>query len=160
MSQLKYGSCDQILSSDHKPVFSLFDMFVNRSDPNKMALVRRKILRRIDQENSTDIPKVQLSSTCVRFPNVEYKVHYEQEIVMTNIGEKTLQFNIKPFEEKLWAKINPYEGMLEVNDSVKFSITVILNESEVKTANNDASFMSTVQILSLAGGSDHFVKLT
>ena len=125
-----------------------------------MAVVRQEILRRIDQDHRIDIPKVHLSSTSVHFPSVEYKVHYTQEIVMTNTGGKTLQFTIKPFEEKYWAQVIPYEGMLGVDDSIQLSITVMLNESEVKKANNDASFMSTIQILSLVGGSDHFVRVT
>ena len=106
LRQLYYGSVDELLLSDHKPVHALFEVGVRTVLRDRRAAVVADITRQLDAMENRSMPKVNVSDTVLHVEDVAYAVPVTRTLTIENVGEvaATWRFVPKP-EEKLFCKV-------------------------------------------------------
>lgn len=122
----RYGSCDSIQISDHKPVFSYFNLNLKKKDLNKMEQVKSQIYNEIDKKHREDTPKVSVSTNKIVFDNVRYKTESIQTFSIENKGKSSLKFKIK---NEYWIKCTPKEYLLNSGDCVTITACLVIDSS-------------------------------
>jgi len=90
--QLFYTSVTSPLTSDHKPVCSLFSLIYKEIDPIQQKMVIQSILEDLKQLKDNFIPKMKLSTTEVTFHDVRYGDTAYFHLEIENEGDGLLEY--------------------------------------------------------------------
>jgi phosphatidylinositol-bisphosphatase len=131
---LYYGSVDELVSSDHKPVSALFECAAKSEIPERREAVIAEISRRLDAIENRAIPIVAVSEMAVHLPQVIYSLPQRKTITLRNTGEVAAawRFIPKPEEKwfcKTWLRVDPAYGMLEPGEAVELTLSVTVDDA-------------------------------
>jgi len=157
---LRYGSCEFNTQSDHKPVFGYFVVPVKKFNFPEFNRVKAEIHREIDEVHHKSIPKLKLSENFLEFQNLVYKEKQSLSLVLTNTGNTETVFSSQLKENKTWLFYEPKSGSVPVGGQVNLKVEVFFAEAEARLANSNSKYTTAIIVISLKGGSDHFIEVT
>jgi phosphatidylinositol-bisphosphatase len=135
----RYGCCDSIQVSDHKPVFSYFSLKLKRTDISKMQEVKVQIYKEIDEIHHQAMPKALVSQDTLAFPDLRYKISQHNTFEITNTGSSRFSFELIADQ---WIKCSPYAYNLTPNESVEVKVTITLNADYYKKSRSSSVNLS------------------
>lgn len=132
--QLYYGSVDTLLTSDHKPVHSLFEVAAKTTVIARRQAVIADITKQLDAMENRSLPRVAVSETSIHVPDLVYNMPFVRKFTVENTGQvaATWRFVPKPEEKifcKTWLSIDPPYGMLPPGASTTVSVTFTVDDA-------------------------------
>lgn len=152
----RYGSCDSIKTSDHKPVFASFSLELHKKDLEKMNAVRNTIYKEIDELHHAAMPKALISTHKIVFEKIRYKHQYKQSFEITNSGKSSFTFEIS--EEK-WIKCTPKTYFLSAQETVLVNVLLQINLEFLRQKRNDKGKLADFLLVKILQGQDFFVEI-
>jgi hypothetical protein len=132
--QLYYGSVDDLLTSDHKPVHSVFEIAAKRIIADKRAAVMADVGRRLDAMENRSLPRVDVSELVVHMPDTVYAIPHTHTVTVTNTGDVAAAWRFVPkLEErwycKTWLTVDPPYGLLAPGEEAAITLTVTVDDA-------------------------------
>lgn len=152
----RYGSCDGIQVSDHKPVFAEFTLVLKKRDLNKMSMVMNDIYREIDEKHNEAAPKTEISASKVVFQPARYKIPNENSFDVNNIGKSPAHFEVIA---ESWVQVSHTKGIIDPGQSLHLKITLFLNARFYKTYRSKQETMEKYIKVSIKNGLEYFIEL-
>jgi len=158
----KYGCCVKQVMSDHKPVFSFLTFRAHRKIAEKFELVKEEIIQQMDKDENLRIPRVEVTKE-LQFMGAHFDEECFMEFPIKNLGISTVEFSfidqpvLKPVS---WLSINPKSGTIEPKSTATVTLTVHVNEKNVKEVMEGGNKLEDILIFSISRGSDTFVTVT
>jgi len=166
LQPLYYGSCEQLVASDHKPVMGLFDVAVRTTVAAKRQEVYQNILRKLDEMEKRARPCVSLepSDGILDLGHVPVGVAVEGKFVLRNTGEVAAPFRFVPKPEERhvfqpWLEIEPSYGMLAPGESVSLRVTAGIGPAVARDLALGRPSLSDILILRIEMGRDYFLTI-
>ena len=164
ISQVAYERVELLLS-DHKPVYSLFNVKAKVLVKEKQQQVYQSLVRQLDTWENECIPKVSMSKSAVYFPNVTYQSPMHEELVIENTGQVVVQFQFIPKlqEERFckpWLKIEPEFGIIPPGESISIQLCVTVTAESSADLTNGRDTLEDILIFRLENGRDYFVTVS
>jgi endonuclease/exonuclease/phosphatase family metal-dependent hydrolase len=120
----RYDSCESILYSDHKPVFALFNVHLNKPNYEKLNTIVMTIHKDLDQKHVNAIPKIKVSSTTLDFSSLKYKINSNKTLEITNIGNSRVKIDLT---HETYIKCIPKSFELLPKELCEISVSVCLD---------------------------------
>ena len=95
-----YTSVMSPITSDHKPVCSLFKIKYKEIDPVQQKIVAQSILDYLNNLKENFVPKMMLSTNEVVFQDIKYGETMYVELEIENEGDGLLEYEISRMVEK------------------------------------------------------------
>ena len=152
----RYGSCDSIQISDHKPVFAYFDLELKKKDFDKMIAIKNAIYKEIDDVHHEAMPKAVISVDRILFEGIRYKHEYRQSFEIKNIGSSSLTFEI--IMEK-WIKCIPSKYNLASQEFVSIDVILKIDFDFMKTKRNSDSLLPSFIRIQILQGNEYLIQL-
>lgn len=183
IKQLCYQRAD-LISSDHKPVSSLFTMDADVLVPELERNVFQEILQIMDKWENLQAPKVTVSGNVVDIPLVKLNTPFYKEICVKNVGLGPCTWGFSPkFESDEicadWITFRPKFGIIAPGEESIIKIEIHVNSTNYKKIiDNHRSSMriedkksdaepepsptqlEDISILRVKDGSDFFVMIS
>jgi hypothetical protein len=149
--------------SDHKPVFGLLGIKIKRTHPEMMNTVLNSIYAQINASHQRFTPKLTLSTNAVNFESVLYKQSQKIVVQAENTGDYALSFGPRPIEgikkPHGWLSYSPQHMSLGPGQRCSIELVVYFSEKHAKKVYQDPEYTKTILIISVMGGSDHFIEI-
>lgn len=101
-----YTSASTVLSSDHRPVYALFNMTFGVEDMHRRKNVEARVIKGLDEEEPFHRPVLQLSSSSVDFGDVFFENACERQVSIRNIGDVKGAFSVSiPTDIPKWLEL-------------------------------------------------------
>jgi len=158
----EYGSCDKQTMSDHKPVSAHMTFKAHKKIPEKYELVKEEIIQQMDKDENLRIPRVEVPKE-LQFMGAHFDEECLVEFKIKNLGISTVEFQFidQPYQKPVsWLTINPKNGTVEPNSTTTVTLTVHVNEKNVKEVMKADNKLEDILIFSIVRGSDTFVTVT
>ena len=152
----RYGSCDSIKLSDHKPVFAHFGLCLKKKDITKMNEVKNLIYKEIDALHHEAMPRAELSVRKIVFDEVRYKQEYRKSFEITNTGKSNFYFEI---HDEKWIKCAPKNYHLVSQESVLVSVRVQINSEFLKERRELGSKIANFLRIRIMQGPEYYIEL-
>jgi phosphatidylinositol-bisphosphatase len=163
LQPLNYSCVLDIQQSDHRPVFALFALQAKACDTEALRRAKVEVLRQIDTVHMQWQPQAQVSVTGVVIAGVGYKQPRTAELQIANAGQGLLEFKFREgLDGKIahsWLGISPFKGAVAQGKTVTITLTAYITEKEARKAYYEPDYLSCVLVLSVLGGSDHFIDV-
>eukprot|EP00762_Andalucia_godoyi_P000848 ANDGO_03734.mRNA.1 Polyphosphatidylinositol phosphatase INP53 len=165
IQQKSYGRCDALKSSDHRPVYSMFNIEFRKIIPAKYEEVYREVIKFLDKMENEMLPECSLSSDGFDFGDVYYNVPRTETLWIQNSGNVLVEFAFVPSIDenricKPWVNISPRDGMILPSERAEVKITVTVNKDSAPLLNLGSNLLEDILILHLKNGRDHFVPIS
>jgi inositol polyphosphate 5-phosphatase INPP5B/F len=165
IKNLLYTSHAEYMVSDHKPVVSVYELFVKETISKKYNAIYSEILKETDKmENSLQM-EVSLLSNEFDFGEIKFNQPVTKTLSVKNTGNVTAQFAFipKPGDEsktvsQKWLKINPAHGFISPSHTAEIQLTIDISKDSY-LLNLDKKKLDDVIIFHLKAGGDTFVGL-
>ena len=106
VSLLAYDRSEQPDVSDHKPVFAYFRTKVRVVIKERQAEIYREVMRKLDNWENQNIPKVHIDRSVVNLGPVRYSDKASASFSIENVGQVVAHFRFIPkLEEKAYCKV-------------------------------------------------------
>lgn len=160
--QLSYAR-SEIKSSDHRPVYSLFEVDVRQIIPEKFEEVQRDVIKSLDRMENDLLPECELDVQNIDFHEVFYNVPRTEVVTVTNTGQVVLEFVFVPSPEesavsKPWLSVSPIAGMILPGEKATIKLTVHMTKTTAPPFNLGSNKLEDILILHLKNGRDHFIS--
>ena len=163
LQPLNYNCCFDIQQSDHKPVFAVFALPAKTCDTDALRRAKVEVLRLIDNKHMQWQPQAQVSTTTVVFTAVGYKQPRTAKLQVTNVGQGLLKFRFREtLEDKVgrsWLGLSQSAGAVAPGQTSTITLTAYITEKEARKAYFEPESLFCVLVLSVLGGSDHFIDV-
>ncbi|KAI8907876.1 Endonuclease/exonuclease/phosphatase [Gorgonomyces haynaldii] len=160
----KYGSCMELTTSDHKPVYALFDLTIRKLDPVKLSKTSDEISRELDRFENDAIPDLVLNQTHLHFEETKFNTIQTKTVLLKNKGQVIGQFKFVPAVEgplsKPWCRPVPLQGALMPGESLSISISVLVDEKTVHKLNSGKEGLDDILVLHTVNGKDLFIPIS
>lgn len=167
LQALFYGSCQQMVASDHKPVMTLFDAAVRTTVVARRQEVYLSILKQLDEMENLMRPKVELtpSDGLLDVGPVSVGVAVQKTVTLKNVSPVAAGFRFvpKPEERVLfppWLHVAPAFGLLPPGESVSIDVTVAVGPAVARDLALGRPTLSDILILRIEKGRDFFLSIS
>ncbi|XP_031549420.1 inositol polyphosphate 5-phosphatase OCRL-like isoform X2 [Actinia tenebrosa] len=162
---IKYRSHPTLRISDHKPVSSLFGVGIKVVNRDKEKQVYEDVVRTLDRHENDNLPQVKLSTTEIKFKDIQFLEKSSLILEIANTGQGPVQFSFIPkLDEqeycKPWLNIKPHMGIIMSGDTKEVKLTVYVNKETAGALNSGDDKMEDILVLHLEGGKDVFIVVT
>eukprot|EP01138_Halocafeteria_seosinensis_P013564 gb/GECG01013853.1/.p1 GENE.gb/GECG01013853.1/~~gb/GECG01013853.1/.p1 ORF type:complete len:870 (+),score=105.76 gb/GECG01013853.1/:1-2610(+) len=163
--QICYNRSDQV-SSDHKPVYALFDVDVRVTDPEKKRAVYSDVLQKVDMEENAARPQVRLSATDIDMGSIVVGLPKTVTITLSNVGSSVAPWLFVPKLEDQWfaapwLNVYPPYGLLQRNQSVNITISVHYSLAVSRDVSlGRTSRLDDLLVLRVKEGRDYFLAVS
>ena len=123
------------MQSDHKPVFSVFEVPIKLIKQEIKKKLKNEILEELYTQRQDNLPKVKISSTEFEFNHVCYNTLQEQTLAIQNIGKSIIIFNISVDKSLDWLKFSQLKGSIISGESLEITLKVLFNKAEDEKSN-------------------------
>ena len=147
----KYDICDNIVQSDHKPVFSQYVVPIKRVKKEEKKRISEEIMAEIDCLYRNAIESIECQPESLVFDNVYYKVPKIQRFLIINNGNHVASFKLLFDKTLSWLNISHVSGSVIPNEKLEINITAYITEKEVRKANYYESYLNTELTLCIVG---------
>ncbi|KAJ6240313.1 hypothetical protein M0813_24311 [Anaeramoeba flamelloides] len=164
VNQLCYCSHPGYLSSDHKPVSSLFLVETWEINNEKRKQFRQKIIKEWDIMEMSYVPQATIDQHSINFQEIYYGVPKKSTITITNTGKVASIYNFISKNQsgdicKKWLSIDEPTCLLLPGESKKITFTVLVNNKISRFLNIKKEILDDILILRLQGGTDFFIDI-
>ena len=154
----------ELLSSDHRPVSSVFLLKVKSINAEARAQVYQELLNQLDAMENESMPDATLSTNSLSFENVSYMNQQSHTLVLENTGRVMARwrFMSKPGERRLykpWLMIVPTSGILMPGEKVSIRVTVSVDNETAPALNSGEDKIEDILIMHLENGKDFYINL-
>lgn len=162
---LEYGRISQMMQSDHKPVYAIYDVTVREIRQQDYSRVYGTVMRELDKMENDIQPQAALSATLLNFGEVRYGVAAEQMVTVSNTGRVMLQWRFlpKPDQQQVcrpWAHVEPASGTLMPGEKQEIKVTILVEGPDMAfEVGSGREKLDDVLVLHLEQGKDYFVSL-
>ena len=184
-----YTSHQRVLSSDHKPLDTVFTLDYDAVDPGLKAQIQQKVARELDKAENEGRPTVtvvidrhsdheECPDESINFGDIRYKHPKTRTLTIANTGRVPATFGFVDrhtgdvFPPWLTAgfdrpsdNLNPNpkslrEYTLEPGDAANVELTVQISDmDQVRSLNEGRSNIEDVLVLRVKNGRDHFLPV-
>lgn len=124
LNQLFYTSVTKYVFSDHKPVTSLFEAKIRKTDPQAKKEVSKNILANLESLKDQVNPLAALSEESLNFKDLKYKEEQFLSLSITNEGDGLLDFHIQRYISKYgdqfkWFAFTPEKGVVRSGETIE-----------------------------------------
>ena len=164
IAQLVYNRAE-LLTSDHKPVYSIFQVKAKVLVKEKQQEVYQNLVRQLDTWENECIPKVSISRSSIHFSNVTFQVPITEYLVIENTGQVVVQFQFTPKlqEERFckpWLKVEPEFGIIPPGESLQVTLCVTVSVESSAALTSGRDLLEDILIFRLENGRDYFVTVS
>ncbi|KAJ6233062.1 type ii inositol 1 [Anaeramoeba flamelloides] len=164
LSQLCYCSHPSYLSSDHKPVSSLFVLETWKINPEKRRDFRQRIIKEWDIMEMSYIPQATIDQHSINFQEIYYGVAKKRTISLKNTGKVALIYNFVSKKQsgdvcKKWLSIDEPTCLLLPGESKQITFTLLVDNKISRFLNSKKEILDDILILRLQGGIDFFIDI-
>lgn len=155
----------ELLTSDHKPVSSLFQIQAKMLENHKKQVIYESLGRQLDVWENEHIPKVRMTPKCVDFGNVNFNTPVTLSLRVHNIGQVVVYFSFSPkFQDdaycKPWLSVQPNHGTVPPGTTQDIDVTVHVTKETAHSLNSEQDTLEDILILRLKNGRDYFVTVS
>ncbi|RKO93184.1 Endonuclease/exonuclease/phosphatase, partial [Blyttiomyces helicus] len=160
-----YRSSMAMTLSDHKPIMGLYTLKVRKLDPVKLQAVHDDIYRDLDKFENESYPDLSIDQNVLDFGDVRFKVPVARILTVENKGQVMAQYRFVPKGNdkslsKPWCYVNPPFGTLMPGETVKVTITILVDSVTAPSINFGIENLDDILILHTENGKDHFVSIS
>jgi len=159
---LRYDATQELIMSDHKPVWATMVLTAREVDEERMMKMRKKITDDMDRKANLKIPRVEVP-TEISFNSVHYGEKYPMEFPVKNVGKSPVQFQfVKQANNKIckdWLNIHPIRAMVEPGKTCPVRLTVHVKHSNVQEITKCKNKLEDIIIFHVDRGADTFVTI-
>jgi len=165
VKQLTYNRSETPNCSDHKPVYSTFEVTVKDVVVEKREAIYKELLSLLDQFENQSLPMVGLDTVELDFGAVRYDQSITLPIQITNTGNVCAQFRFVPkLDEnnlcKSWITVSPTYGMLIPGEQpATINVTVTIDNRTAQLLNGGREVVDDILILRLENGRDYYITI-
>ncbi|CAG9334456.1 OCRL_3 [Blepharisma stoltei] len=160
---MRYGICNYIIQSDHKPVFSSFMVPAKHTDPLLFEQVKSEVYKTVDDMHHESMPKLKISENFVEITGVRYKTLLTKVLTLENVGANILKFEVKHNRDlglhKSWLAVEPEEGTLISRQIKELKLNVYFGKNQARKLNKNPEYTNCIFVLGVKGGSDFFIEI-
>lgn len=155
----------ELVSSDHKPVSSMFQTQAKEFDKKKKQNLYDSLSSQLDVWSNENVPKVQLSPKSLEFGNVNFDVPVTRTLSVQNIGLVVSYFRFTPkFQTqdkycKSWLSAHPVAGVIPPNTSQEIDVTIHVTKKNAQALNSGEDTLDDILLLRLDKGRDYFMTV-
>ncbi|KAI9357958.1 hypothetical protein DFJ73DRAFT_820023 [Zopfochytrium polystomum] len=166
LSSKKYGSCMNVLLSDHKPVYAMFVAKTRSVDPSKLAAVNEEVLRVLDKLENDSLPDLKVDTHAIDFGEAAFLVPIVKSFVVENRGQVIASFRFAPKgieanATPTWCTVNPMASSLSPGEKMLVYVTVhVRDPSTAASLNFGHTALEDTLIFHTDNGKDHFISLS
>ncbi|XP_055597448.1 inositol polyphosphate 5-phosphatase OCRL-like [Uranotaenia lowii] len=134
---LKYDSVMKLRKSDHKPVFAVFSVNIEKRDEKKFQKVRIELLKTFDEYENANQPQITVRQTELDFGHIRFNEKFSRELIVTNNGHLPLKFKFAAINERNsnvceeFVKISHESGELTKGNSLSIWIDIFIDAKTV-----------------------------
>jgi len=155
----------ELLSSDHRPVSSSFQLKIKSIVAEKRSKVYQELVKELDKKENECMPDATVSTNSVTFSDIRYLVPSTQTISVENTGQVVARFRFIPkLDErkfcKSWLWVSPPFGVMVPREKVNISLTVHVDNTSAPALNSASDKIEDILILHLENGKDYFITVT
>eukprot|EP00743_Colponemidia_sp_Colp-15_P007681 GILK01008315.1.p1 GENE.GILK01008315.1~~GILK01008315.1.p1 ORF type:complete len:980 (+),score=193.72 GILK01008315.1:42-2981(+) len=164
ITQLFYGR-SELVTSDHKPVSSIFNVQMQTVVVDKQRQVHQSIVRSLDAWENEYIPKVVLSALALDFAQVRYDIPVKQQLTLENVGQVLVQYRfVAKLEEaqvfKPWMVATPAYGVVLPGEKVDITVMIHVDDRTARMLFAGEEHLEDILIIRLEHGRDYFLTVT
>lgn len=164
IKQLRYGRYE-LLTSDHRPVFALFQVEAKSIVQAQRQLVYQDIVKQLDKLENDIQPDAVISAKECDFGQVRFGVPVSRSITISNTGKVICRFRFiaKPNDKhfcKPWLRITPAFGMLAPGESTEIVFVTLVDKMTAPSLNSNKEKLDDILILHLENGKDFFISVS
>ncbi len=165
ISQKRYASHMELLTSDHKPVSAIFFVDLSFVNKDKKRKVQDEVLVELNKLEMDHLPDVQLETNAVKFGDVRYGVNYQKSVLLTNTGPVAVRYS---FVNRLnssdtappWLVIATPRGIIQPGDKKSLIFNLYINSQQAQLLNNNPEKrLEDILVLQIEGGKDYFISV-
>lgn len=148
----EYNSA-KVYSSDHRPVYALFDMTFGVEDAQRRRKVEARINRDLDIREASQRPSLQLSSSAADFGDIFFEQKCVRSVAIRNTGRETAFVTVAvPTHLPNWLRFDPEAWQCvqvppQKSVQVKFGVFVTArNGSANELSRNGCVFNARIEV--------------
>ena len=164
IKQIQYNSIENLLISDHKPVYSTFNLDIKRSNIKKRKLILKDILRLLDINENEAIPKISINQPIINFNHIKYNEKITKILTINNNGSVLAGFYFDKRQPaniicQPWITISPLYGILSPNQSIDIEITICITKDYAYDLIRKKKQIEETLILNVENGGATFILI-
>lgn len=156
---LAYGSRQDIIQSDHKPIFGIFKATTKIVNNTTLRYIENKLLEDISKQRHESLPKIKLIKSEFYFKKILYKVPQESFLDITNTGKSLVLFSIYYDKTFSWLNIFPLDGSISPNETCSISLKVLFKEKEAQFANYHSRTQIAYVKIRIVNGCEYSIEV-
>jgi phosphatidylinositol-bisphosphatase len=170
LEQLKYSSENSLTLSDHKPVYSIFELNVKKFDQKAKDKLYDELLKESDRRVNEEMPRISIKNYELKFQECMYYDAKTLSLQIKNDGQNRSNVDVFFYLDqnssnntnspKQWVKIHPnHKERLKPGETYTVELTTCFNYSHL-TILNKKKQLDDFLILRCLNGNDLFVTLS
>ena len=164
LTQKWYRSSMELLTSDHKPIKSLFEVKIRSIKREALGATQSLILRALDKLENESIPLLTLSTNTISFGEMKYLIPLTKTLVLENKGQAPAQWRFidrSPTDGicQKWLWCEPKGGVLQSKEKQNIHFTIYVESHLVSRLMSGDERLEDILILRVDNGKDAFISV-
>jgi phosphatidylinositol-bisphosphatase len=160
VKQARYTNHMELMTSDHKPVSSVFYLDLVHCNKDKKHKVEEEVVEEQKRFESEHLPDVQLECDQIKFDAVKYGVSYQKRVDLVNTGPVPVRFSFanRPGTNETsppWLVIATQGGVIQPGDKRSLIFNLFINITVAQELNSLPGKFEDKLILRIEGGKEY-----
>lgn len=169
IKQLYYSSYPKLLSSDHKPVGSLFNCNLQIVIAEKLHNVYQELMLKLEYWHNANLPQVEVtgfsSGWLMDMDMVRFGMPTSHSLNIKNTGASIVHWHFLPKIGELdvckrWITIECQRGLLLPGESIDVVFTVLVDTKTAQSLNRGRDSLDDIIVLHIENSTDFYIAIT
>jgi len=155
-----YDSYGTLTISDHKPVFSEFEILVRKVNKEKYSEIYTKLIKQLDRHENDSIPVLTVSSSVIDFGKITNNISTTKSIIIKNEGKVLSYYElITSLDHNNSKSLFPYISVKPSSNSIYPGESQTVNITLTMTTETSLKNIDEIIILSVKNGNEMFLSI-
>ncbi|ORX75901.1 DNase I-like protein [Anaeromyces robustus] len=155
-----YNSYRNLTISDHKPVFSEFEILVRKVNKEKYSEIYSQLIKQLDRHENDSIPVLTVSSFVIDFGKITNNISSTKSIIIKNEGKVLSSYELVTSLDHNKSKSTfPYISVKPSSNSIYPGESQTVNITLTITTETSLKNIDEIIILSVKNGNDMFLNI-